>query len=55
MASAFKGATKSLELIPDAAMHFSNHMSWIKIMKNFPSPHKLKGMILTGWSRFIIF
>ncbi|RNA40912.1 Hexosaminidase D [Brachionus plicatilis] len=51
-ASAFKGATRHLEIIPNAELHHSNHLSWLSIIRNFPSTHKIKGMILTGWSRY---
>lgn len=52
-ASAFKGATHHLEIIPNAELHRLNHLSWLNIIRNFPSTHKIKGMILTGWSRYL--
>ncbi len=52
MASAFKGATSQLELIPDTELHYSNHISWLRMMRKFPNPHKIKGIALTGWSRY---
>jgi hypothetical protein len=51
MASAFKGATDHLEVMPNARQHFANHLSWINIIKNYPNPYKLKGIMITGWSR----
>lgn len=53
IASAFKGATRQLEIIPNAKLHYNNHLSWLNVIKNFPSPHKIKGIALTGWSRYI--
>lgn len=51
-ASAFKGATHQLEIVPNARLHYSNHLSWLDVIKKFPDPLKIKGMILTGWSRY---
>ena len=52
MASAFKGATHQLELVPNANKHYLNHLSWLNTISKFPNPQKIKGIALTGWSRY---
>ena len=51
VASAFKGATRRLELIPNSKLHFNNHLSWLNIIRTSANPEKFKGIALTGWSR----
>ncbi len=56
IASAFKGATNNLELIPDSQLHYLNQESWLKtIRKNSIMSSKIRGIALTGWSRSIYF
>lgn len=52
IASAFKGATSNLELMPNITMHYNNQLSWLKIISNFKNPLKIKGIAMTGWSRY---
>jgi hexosaminidase len=51
-ASAFKGATHRLELIPNSKLHYFNHLSWLNLIKTSTNPSKFKGIALTGWSRY---
>lgn len=52
IASAFKGATSQLELMPNITMHYNNQLSWISAISNFKNPLKIKGIAFTGWSRY---
>ena len=52
VASAFKGATNRLEIIPNSKLHFRNHLSWLNLIKTSVNPVKYKGIALTGWSRY---
>ncbi|XP_074040799.1 hexosaminidase D [Leptinotarsa decemlineata] len=53
IASAFKGATSSCQLIPVIKYHLSNHLAWLtELEKNSKKIGNLRGIALTGWSRF---
>lgn len=41
-----------MELIPNAKKHYQNHLSWINLISRIENPSKLKGIILTGRSRY---
>lgn len=51
VATAFKGATSRLELIPNSKLHYYNHLSWLNLIKTSKNPNKYRGIALTGWSR----
>ena len=53
--SAFKGASGSVQHLPDLAVHLQNHASWMEVIKNLELTHsnlKVQGIVLTGWSRY---
>ncbi|XP_026469138.1 hexosaminidase D-like [Ctenocephalides felis] len=53
IASAFKGATSSCQIIPDKLYHVSNHQAWLEQLTNYSSiKSSLRGIAFTGWSRF---
>lgn len=52
VASAFKGATQHLELMPNTTKHYQNQLSWLRTIASLKNPMKIKGIALTGWSRF---
>lgn len=52
IASAFKGATHQLELIPNANKHYLNQLSWLNMISKLSNPSKIRGIALTGWSRY---
>jgi hexosaminidase len=49
IASAFKGATESLSILPNVTKHFTNHLSWLKRVDQFSSVIEFRGIALTGW------
>lgn len=53
VATAFKGATGSSQLLPNIAHHVQNHISWLELMaRNAPSFENFRGFALTGWQRY---
>ncbi len=52
VASAFKGATSHLELMPNVTKHYKNQKSWLSTVARLKKPLKLKGIAFTGWSRY---
>lgn len=52
-ASSFKGALKPWSNFVPIRQHLNNHLSWLKIYKEFLDKGKtVEGIALTGWSRF---
>ncbi len=52
VASAFKGATNHLEIMPNVTLHYKNQLSWLSIIASSKKPSKYKGIAFTGWSRY---
>ena len=55
VASAFKGATGSNQVVTDIQYHMQNHMAWMSFVdqyKNTVYQSKFKGIMLTGWQRY---
>lgn len=50
IASAFKGATGACQILPVINHHISNHEQWISHVTK--SQSQIKGIALTGWSRY---
>lgn len=52
IASAFKGATGSCQILPVVGHHLSNHEKWIDVMaENGHKFNTIRGITFTGWSR----
>ncbi|XP_063369300.1 hexosaminidase D-like [Cydia amplana] len=55
IATAFKGADGRERILPDLNMRFYNHLHWLNFIFDYGTLKKLfkiKGIILTGWSRY---
>ncbi|XP_065199818.1 hexosaminidase D-like [Planococcus citri] len=53
VASAFKGATGSCQILPIVGHHLSNHEKWLDVVAKIRSKFKsVRGIALTGWSRY---
>ncbi|XP_039290937.1 hexosaminidase D isoform X2 [Nilaparvata lugens] len=52
VASAFKGATRSCQILPVIKVHVSNHLSWLSLLEKHGHRFKIQGIAMTGWSRF---
>ncbi|KAB0793796.1 hypothetical protein PPYR_13416 [Photinus pyralis] len=53
VASAFKGATSSCQVVPIHKHHVSNHEAWLSDLSLHASKiTNLRGITFTGWSRF---
>ncbi|XP_067944529.1 hexosaminidase D-like [Watersipora subatra] len=52
LASAFKGATGSDQILTDVSYHYSNHIGWLRIIAKISSTMSIEGMMLTGWQRY---
>lgn len=53
IASAFKGATGSCQILPVTIHHVSNHEQWLAVLKSHRDKFKsIRGIALTGWSRY---
>lgn len=53
IASAFKGATSSCQVIPINKYHISNHEAWLaELGVHGGKIIRFKGIALTGWSRY---
>ncbi|XP_063389659.1 uncharacterized protein LOC134675378 [Cydia fagiglandana] len=55
IATAFKGADGRKRILPDLNMRFYNHIHWLDFIFDYGTLKKLyniKGIILTGWSRY---
>ena len=55
VASAFKGATGSAQILTNASVHLDNNLQWIRIMRTLGAQVKkvnFRGMVLTGWQRY---
>ncbi|XP_035453875.2 hexosaminidase D-like [Spodoptera frugiperda] len=55
VASAFKGADGIIAKTPDMMKRYLNHIHWLKQVLMYRPPRygvKIKGIILTGWSRY---
>lgn len=51
-ASAFKGASGPIRDYVPISERLQNHVSWSRILQEFPGPGQLVGIALTGWSRY---
>jgi hexosaminidase len=52
VATAFKGATGSCQLLPVIQHHLSNHEHWLRVLSREVSKFQhFRGVALTGWSR----
>lgn len=52
IASVYKGASGSCQLLPIAFQHVSNHEHWLQIVVGLVDRfRKIRGIALTGWSR----
>ena len=51
-ASAFKGASGPAQDYVPITERLQNHVSWSRILQEFPGPGQLVGIALTGWSRY---
>ena len=55
VASAFKGATGSAQIITNASVHLDNNLQWVGVMRTFGAhlqKVKFRGTVLTGWQRY---
>ncbi|XP_063369299.1 hexosaminidase D-like [Cydia amplana] len=55
IATAFKGADGKKRILPDLNMRFYNHLHWLNFIFDYGTLkkfYKIKGIILTGWSRY---
>ncbi|KAJ4444349.1 hypothetical protein ANN_06141, partial [Periplaneta americana] len=53
VATAFKGATGSCQLLPVIQHHLSNHEHWLRVLSREVSKFQhFRGVALTGWSRY---
>ncbi|KAL1117110.1 hypothetical protein AAG570_004438, partial [Ranatra chinensis] len=53
VASAYKGATGSFQILPILEHHVGNHVQWVDtIRKQRPLKINLHGIAITGWSRY---
>ncbi|CAH1230518.1 unnamed protein product [Diabrotica balteata] len=52
IASAFKGATGSNEIVPYATHYLQNHRSWMSVVAEYSNQFNFKGIIITGWQRY---
>ncbi|GLG98746.1 Hexosaminidase domain-containing protein [Gryllus bimaculatus] len=53
MASAFKGATGSCQILPVIQHHISNHEQWLLVLgREVNKFSRFRGMAFTGWSRY---
>ncbi|XP_061723453.1 hexosaminidase D-like [Cydia pomonella] len=55
IATAFKGADGRKRILPDLNMRFYNHFYWLNFIFDYgtlKNLYKIKGIILTGWSRY---
>jgi len=52
VASAYKGAYSITNTFIDHELHLTNTMNWIDFTQKCHFKEKIKGIILTGWSRF---
>lgn len=53
IASAFKGATGSCQILPLIGHHINNHEKWLTVVnENFHRFEIFRGIAITGWSRY---
>ncbi|KAK7110239.1 hypothetical protein V1264_014149 [Littorina saxatilis] len=55
VASAFKGATGSSQILTNASVHLDNNLQWVSVIRTFGVQKKMvkfSGTILTGWQRY---
>uniref|UniRef100_A0AAU8KYZ5 beta-N-acetylhexosaminidase n=1 Tax=Sogatella furcifera TaxID=113103 RepID=A0AAU8KYZ5_SOGFU len=53
VASAFKGATGSCQVLPIIKVHTSNHLGWLNTLEKHGNRFKrIQGIAMTGWSRY---
>lgn len=52
IASAFKGATGSNEVLPATAHYLQNHHSWMSVVAEYSNQINFQGIIITGWQRY---
>lgn len=53
IASAFKGATGSCQILPVIQHHLSNHEQWLLVLgREVNKFNKFRGIAFTGWSRY---
>ncbi|XP_063369301.1 hexosaminidase D-like [Cydia amplana] len=55
IATAFKGADGKERILPDLNIRFNNHLHWLNFIFEYGTLkklYKIKGIILTGWSRY---
>ncbi|XP_003738378.1 hexosaminidase D [Galendromus occidentalis] len=52
VASAFKGVAGPSEQMPQYTLHLNNNIDWLKVASSLENKVKLRGIALTGWSRF---
>ncbi|XP_063542091.1 uncharacterized protein LOC134750778 [Cydia strobilella] len=55
IATAFKGADGRERILPDLKTRFYNHLQWLNFIFDYGTLkklYKIKGIILTGWSRY---
>ena len=55
VASAFKGATGSAQILTNASVHLDNNLQWVNVVRSFGIQAKkvtFRGVILTGWQRY---
>ena len=55
VASSFKGATGSNQILTDINYHMENHIAWMSLVSRYrdsPHFHKFKGIQMTGWQRY---
>jgi hypothetical protein len=54
VATAFKGATGSCQLLPVIQHHLSNHEHWLRVLSREVSKFQhFRGVAFTGWSRSV--
>ncbi|CAL4060456.1 unnamed protein product [Meganyctiphanes norvegica] len=53
VASAFKGATGSSQVLPSIQDHINNHLLWLQeLQQQKPKFKNFRGFAITGWSRY---
>ncbi|XP_057654809.1 hexosaminidase D-like isoform X2 [Diorhabda carinulata] len=52
IASAFKGATGSNEVLPATTHYLQNHHSWMSVVAEYSNQINFQGIIITGWQRY---
>ncbi|CAG9857819.1 unnamed protein product [Phyllotreta striolata] len=52
IASAFKGASGSNEIVSYVTHYLQNHRSWMSVVAEYGTQFNFQGIIITGWQRY---